>query len=99
MELEPFVKAHKLKIEEQDMYMYLWWREYGISAFAYAIDHCMNGKTAKSKYAEELVTQVIEKQKPQIMTEEEILKQREEFIMQRKIAKMNWDLSRKNQKK
>ena len=52
-ELEPFDKAHKKKIEEQDVLQHLWWGNYGISALRFAIDHCLNGKKANTEYLKE----------------------------------------------
>ena len=51
-ELEPFDKAHKKKIEEQDMLQHLWWGNYGISAFIVAIDRCFS-KNKKAEYIKE----------------------------------------------
>lgn len=51
-ELEPFKKAHKNKIMEQDSLQHMWWGNYGISALIVAIDHCFNNK-AKSEYIKE----------------------------------------------
>ena len=33
--------------------MYAWWGNYGLSALFTAIDGCLNGRKAKSKYLEE----------------------------------------------
>ena len=53
-ELEPFEKAHKNKIMEQDYLQHLWWRDYGISALIVAIDRCFS-KKSKAKYVKENV--------------------------------------------
>lgn len=58
-ELEPFNKAHKNKIMEQDMLQYLWWGNYGISALTVAIDRCLHGKNAKSEYTKDIILQKI----------------------------------------
>ena len=38
------------------MLIHTWIGTYGMSALTTAIDHCMNGKKAKSKFVEELIT-------------------------------------------
>lgn len=54
-ELEAYDKAHKAKLQDQDNLMHIWWGTYGLSAMTVAIEHCLAGKKAKSKYIEELV--------------------------------------------
>lgn len=54
-ELAPFEKAHKKKIFEQDMLMYNWWGSYGLSAVSVAVEHCLAGQKAKSKYLEKAI--------------------------------------------
>lgn len=45
-------KGHENKIKEQDALMHSWWGTYGLSAVAYAVEHCLAGNKAKSKYIE-----------------------------------------------
>lgn len=54
-ELEPYTRAHKKKIEEQDYLQWQWWGNYGLSAAWVAVDHCLNGKKAKSQYLEKQI--------------------------------------------
>ena len=54
-ELEPYAIAHKKKIEEQDYLQWQWWGSYGLSAVRFAVDHCLNGKKAKSQYLEKQI--------------------------------------------
>lgn len=50
--------------------MWAWWGNYGISALCFAIEHCLNGKKAKSKYVNEpIMAKVLENDG---LTEEEI---------------------------
>lgn len=49
-ELEPYDKAHKIKIAEQDNLQYMWWGNYGVSALIVAIDRCFGGKKSKAEY-------------------------------------------------
>lgn len=58
-ELKPFDKAHKMKIQEQDMLQHMWWGSYGISALTVAIDRCLNGKKSKAEYSKEIILQKI----------------------------------------
>ena len=52
--------------------MWAWWGNYGISALCFAIEHCLNGKKAKSKYVNEpIMAKVLENDG---LTEEEIYK-------------------------
>ena len=51
-ELECYDKAHEIKIKEQDTLMHRWWGNFGLSAVVYAVEHCLAGEKAKSKYIE-----------------------------------------------
>lgn len=51
-ELIAYDKAHKEKLIEQDKMIHLWIGSYGLSALSVAIEHCMQGQKAKSKYIE-----------------------------------------------
>lgn len=52
-ELEPYEKAYKNKIKEQDYLQYMWWGSYGVSALTVAIDKCIHGRKAKAEYVKE----------------------------------------------
>lgn len=71
-ELEPYDRAHKAKIIEQDYLQHLWWGVYGRSAFGFAIDHCLNGKKAKSKYIEKPILQEKEEKNKNVESKEQI---------------------------
>lgn len=91
-ELEPFLKAHKIKIKMRDEEM---WRmgiyvQYSVSV---AVEHNLAGRKAKSKYIEKPLLQEIEK-KNTPMTEDEIQKHRELFIAKMKIMQANFELNR-----
>ena len=47
--------GHKEKRMEMDQLMHIWFGTYGLSAMEVAIEHCLAGKKAKSKYIEEPV--------------------------------------------
>lgn len=60
-ELEPYRKAHELKMREMDYLQYMWWGNYGISAVFFAVDKSLKGKTSKAMYVEKaLLSESIE---------------------------------------
>lgn len=60
-DLEPYAKAHKQEVIEQDSLMHAWWGSYGLSAVSVAVEHCLAGRKAKSKYIENTILQETEK--------------------------------------
>ena len=53
-ELNPHIikcisKGYKEQKIEKDAMMHAWWGTYGLSAVAVAVEHCLNGKKAKSE--------------------------------------------------
>lgn len=57
--LEWCYKGHKLKKEEEDRNTWQRWGDYGISALIFAIDHCLNGKKARTTYVEKPISEKI----------------------------------------
>lgn len=49
------LEGEKLRRKERDNEMWSWWGSYGVSAVIFAIDHCLNGRKAVSKYIKEPV--------------------------------------------
>ena len=94
-ELEPFDKAHKKKIEEQDVLQHLWWGNYGVSALIVAIDRCFSGKKSKAKYIKEPI--LSKTYEDDGLTEEEKQKQRELFVAKLQVMQTNFELSKKGQ--
>lgn len=45
-------KGYEMKIKEQDALMHSWWGSYGLSAVYHAVEHCLAGRKATSKYIE-----------------------------------------------
>lgn len=69
-DLEPYAKAHKLEVMENDQMIHAICGNYIMSAVSVAIDHCFSGEKAKSKYIQEpLMSKEFENYG---MTEEEI---------------------------
>lgn len=94
-ELEPYDKAHKIKIMEHDNLQHMWWGNYGISALIVAIDRCFGGKKSNAEYIKEpILSKSLEKDG---FTEEEIQKQRELFVAKLQIMQTNFELSKKGQ--
>lgn len=50
--LECCLKGHKINRQMRDEEMWLWFGNYGLSAVSVAVEHCLAGKKAKSKYIE-----------------------------------------------
>ena len=89
-ELEPFDKAHKKKIEEQDVLQHLWWGNYGVSALIVAIDRCFSGKKSKAKYIKEpILSKTFENDG---LTEEEI---QEKELRKALLAEEQWIIAGK----
>lgn len=91
-ELEPYDTAHRKKIEEQDYLQYLWWGNYGMCAMGVAVEHCLNGKKAKSKFLDKPVMQRIEEQNKS-MSEDDLQRKRELFVAKLEVMKTNFELN------
>ncbi len=90
-DMEPYLKAHKEELKEKD---YLAWiqGQYTLSAVSVAVEHCLAGRKAKSKYIKKpLLQELEEKNKP--MTENEIQKQRELFVAKLQAMKTNFEIN------
>ena len=94
-ELEPYDKAYKIQIVEQDNLQHMWWGNYGISALIVAIDRCFGGKKSKAEYIKEpILSKTFENDR---LTEEEVQKQRELFVAKLQVMQTNFELSKKGQ--
>jgi hypothetical protein len=81
-------KAYEMKMTRLDELVWSFVGNYGLSAIATAIEHNLAGKKAKSKYINEPLTR---KNKPNVeMTEDEIQRKRDEFVMRMETMAMNW---------
>lgn len=89
-------KGHEEKIKEQD---YINWlnNQYTLSAVSVAVEHCLAGRKARSKYIEKPILAEIEQKKEQIsntsLTEKEKKKQTEKLFMQLRIMGANFNLN------
>lgn len=77
-------KAFKMARRRENALIHTWVGNYGISALTVAIDHCFNGRKAKSEYIKEPI-ELFEKTEEEKETEQ--LMARQAFI--------NWATSRK----
>ena len=50
--IDVWEEAWKRQENRKNELIHAWVGEYGISALVFAIDHCLNGKKARSKYME-----------------------------------------------
>lgn len=93
-DMEPYLKAHEEKLKEKDFLAWLF-NQYTLSAVSVAVEHCLAGKKARSKYIEKPIMQEItEKQienKP--LTEEEKKKQTEQLFMKLRIMGANFNIN------
>lgn len=90
-DMKPYLKAHGEELKEKD---YLAWlsNQYTISAVSVAVEHCLAGRKAKSKYIKKPILQELEQRKNPI-TEEEIQRQRELFVAKLQTMKTNFELN------
>ena len=93
-ELEPYNKAHKMNIVEQDNLQHMWWGNYGISALIVAIDKCFSKKPKAEYIKEPILSKKIENDG---LTEEEKQKQRELFVAKLQVMQTNFELNKKGQ--
>lgn len=61
-DLEPYAKAHKLEVMENDSIIHAVCGNYVLSAVSVAVEHCLAGRKAKSKYIDKPIMQEIEKE-------------------------------------
>jgi len=97
-ELEPYLRAHMLKMEREDEMAWSFCGAYVRSAVAVAVEHCLNGKKAKSEYIKEPILKNSDKPVEE-MSEEELRIQRELFVAKLQAMKANFDLNHKKPEK
>ena len=90
-------KAHEEKIKTMDALAWQFCGSYILSAVSVAVDHCLNGRKATTKYLEEPVMQKKEVGHEE-MSEDEIKRQREMFVAKLMIMKSNYELNHKSDK-
>lgn len=97
-DLEPYAKAHNTEIAEHDSIIHAWCGNYILSAVSVAIEHCLAGRKAKSKYIEEPILHNIgDSTKESVpMTEEEKKQQTEQLFMKLRIMGANFNMNHKD---
>lgn len=70
-------KAYKASRRRENEFIHTWVGNYGISALTAAIDHCLNGRKAKTKYIEQPI-EMFEKTEEE--KEQDAIKARQKFI-------------------
>lgn len=88
------LEGYKLKQKQRDEEMWMWWGNYGISAVTFAVEHCLAGKKARTKYIEKSIFQQMEEEN-KTFTEEELQKQRELFVAKLQVMQSNFELTHK----
>lgn len=79
--------------------MHMWFGTYGLSAVSVAVEHCLFGRKAKSKYIEKPVLSEIQERKTnKELTEEEKQTKLDMFVMSLKIMESNFKAEHKNKK-
>lgn len=91
-DLQPYADAYNLAQKQRDNEAWMWFGTYGLSAVSVAVEHCLAGRKAKSKYVDKPINEKKVKDASE-MTEEEIKKQRELFVAKLKIMQSNFELS------
>ena len=77
--------------------MHMWFGTYGLSAVSVAVEHCLVGRKAKSKYIEKPVLSEIQERKTnKELTEEEKQAQLDKFVMSLKIMESNFKAEHEN---
>lgn len=94
------IKGHEKRIKEQDYLAWLF-NQYTLSAVSVAVEHCLAGRKAKSKYIEKPFLQGIEEKQKEIeknsklLTEKEKKRQTEKLFMQLRIMGANFNINSK----
>ena len=82
---------------EMDYMMHMWFGTYGLSAVSVAVEHCLAGRKAKSKYIEKpVLSEIQEKNSNKILTEDEKQAQLDKFVMSLKIMESNFKAEHEN---
>ena len=77
--------------------MHMWFGTYGLSAVSVAVEHCLVGRKAKSKYIEKPVLSEIQERKTnKELTEDEKQAQLDKFVMSLKIMESNFKAEHEN---
>ena len=95
--LRAYDKANEEKIKTIDALAWQICGSYILSAITVAVDHCLNGRKATSKYIEKPCMQNTELSVEE-MSEEELVRQRELFVAKLMIMKSNYEANHRGDK-
>lgn len=87
--LQAYNKAFSKKIEMLDTLAWQFCGSYVLSACSVAVEHCLAGKKARSKYIEEPIFKANSSE----MSEEKLQKERELFVAKLEAMKANFELN------
>lgn len=95
--LMPFFKGHKQKLLELDSLIYSWVGNYGISAITFAVEHCLAGRKAQTKYIEKPIMSDMQYSNGKL-TEEEKQRQVDLFFARENARRINWKRNKRLQR-
>ena len=87
-ELEPYEISYNLKMKQKDSFSYAWVGNYVKSAVLVAVDHCLNGRKAKSEYVKSPMLNAVESGR-----EDKIRAEREKFVAGLMAMKANFEMN------
>lgn len=90
--LKAYDQAFNKKIEMIDMLAWRFCGSYVLSACSVAVEHCLAGNKARSKYIEQPVLKTASEE----MSEERKQKERELFVARLEVMKTNFEMNHKN---
>lgn len=93
-ELDPFVRAHSIKLREKDALVHAWVGNYGISALSVAISHCFS-KKSQAKYVED---RILKDEISKETSEDKIRAQREKLMAGLLAMQANFEIEKKKEK-
>lgn len=93
-----YTKANKIKMQVQDEVIWSACGNYVLSAVFVAVEHCLAGNKAKSKYIEQPISKIIE-ERNRPLTEEELQRQRELFVQEIENMRIRFQKHHKAKKK
>ena len=87
-------EGYKRRIQRIDNLIWTWFGNYGLSAVSVAVEHNLAGQKAKSKYIDKPVLQQIKEDKLEdSLSEEQLKKKRELFMMTLLTMKSNFEIN------
>ena len=98
--LKAYDKAHEERLKRIDTLAWSFCGNYVLSAVSVAVEHCLAGDKAKSKYVNKTILREAEQSKQEkeqiALTEEEIQRQTEQLFLRLQIMGANYNNSHKS---